>query len=133
MCVCVCVCVCVCACVSVRVCLSVYMYVLLRSVLTSTVRAIGNEFSPLTGPPISSQFTSQVRPYPTTLQGEKLFLFYYPGQKNRYSRDIHEIDQRCDHVISCDINFDLQRELATRSAAGHVNVESKLDITRSHC
>ena len=31
---------------------------------------------------------------------------YYPGQKNRYSRDIHEIDLQCDHVISCDIYFD---------------------------
>ena len=39
---------------------------------------------------------------------------YYPGQKNRYSRDIHERDRQCDHVISCDIDFDLQRELATR-------------------
>ena len=35
-----------------------------------------------------------------------LFLIYYPGQKNRYSRDIHEIDLQCDHVISCDIYFD---------------------------
>ena len=25
---------------------------------------------------------------------------YYPGQKNRYTRDIHEADQQCDHVIS---------------------------------
>ena len=41
--------------------------------------------------------------------------FYYPGQKNRYSRDIHEIDLQCDHVISRDIDFDLQCELATRS------------------
>ena len=55
------------------------------------------------------------------------------GQKNRYSRDIHEIDPQCDHVISCDIDFDLQSELATRSAAGRVDVEAKLDITRSHC
>ena len=39
---------------------------------------------------------------------------HYPGQKNRYSRDIHEIDLQCDHEISCDIDFDLQRELATR-------------------
>ena len=39
----------------------------------------------------------------------------YPGQKNRFSRDIHEIDPQCDHVISRDIDFDLQRELAPRS------------------
>ena len=38
-----------------------------------------------------------------------------PWQKNRYSRDIHEIDRQCDHVISHDIDFDLQPELATRS------------------
>ena len=42
-------------------------------------------------------------------------MYNYPGQKNRYSRDIHEIDPQCDHVISRDIDFDLQRELATRS------------------
>ena len=36
------------------------------------------------------------------------------AKKNRYSRDIHEIDLQCDHLISCDIDFDLQRELATR-------------------
>ena len=40
---------------------------------------------------------------------------YYPGQKNRYSRNTHEIDPHYDHVISRDIDFDLQRELATRS------------------
>ena len=45
----------------------------------------------------------------------ELEALYYPGQKNRYSRDIHEIDPQCDHVISRDIDFDLQRELATRS------------------
>ena len=38
-----------------------------------------------------------------------------PWPKNRYSRDIHKIDPQCDHVISRDIDFDLQRELATRS------------------
>ena len=43
---------------------------------------------------------------------------YYPGQKNRYSRDIHEIDPQCDHVISCDIDFNLQRKLATRRYRG---------------
>ena len=49
-------------------------------------------------------------------------LYYYPGQKNRYSRDIHEIDPHCNHVISCEIDFNLQRELATRKAAGRVDV-----------
>ena len=59
-------------------------------------------------------------------------LTYYPGQKNRYSRDIHEIDPHCNHVISCEIDFNLQRELATRRAAGRVDVEVKLDIARFH-
>ena len=56
---------------------------------------------------------------------------YYPGQKNRYSRDIHEIDPQCDPVISRDIDFDLQvqRELVTRSCRGMpLDVEPKLDI-----
>ena len=34
--------------------------------------------------------------------------------------NIHEIDPQCDHVISCDIDFDLQCELATRSAVPRV-------------
>ena len=62
----------------------------------------------------------------------KSFFMYYPGQKNRYSRDIHEIDPHCNHVISCEIDFNLQRELATRRAAGRVDVEPKLDIARFH-
>ena len=34
---------------------------------------------------------------------------YYPGQKNRYSREIHEVDLQVDHVISSDIErqFDI--------------------------
>ena len=39
-------------------------------------------------------------------------------KKNRYSRDIHEIDPQCDHVISFNIDLDLQRELATRRGHG---------------
>ena len=47
---------------------------------------------------------------------------YYPGQKNRNSRDIHEIDPQCDHVISCDIDFDLSRDLRRAdSTAGRVD------------
>ena len=30
---------------------------------------------------------------------------YYPGQKNRYSREIHEADLQFDHVILCDIEL----------------------------
>ena len=43
-----------------------------------------------------------------------------------------EIDPHCNHVISCEIDFNLQCELATRRAAGRVDVESKLDIARFH-
>ena len=45
---------------------------------------------------------------------------YYPGQKNRYSRKIHEVDLDFDHVISCDIElrFDID---ATR---GYLRVAS---------
>ena len=34
---------------------------------------------------------------------------YYPGQKNRYSWEIHEVDLQLDHVISCDVErrFDI--------------------------
>ena len=54
---------------------------------------------------------------------------YYPGQKNRCSRDIHEIDPQCNHVISGNIDFDLQHD---SQRAGRVDVEPKLDIARYH-
>ena len=58
----------------------------------------------------------------TVLRLSKVFTFLpectVPWLKNHYSRDIHEIDPQCDHVISCDIEFDLQRELATRRYRG---------------
>ena len=38
----------------------------------------------------------------------------WPKSRFMYSRDIHEIDPQCDHVISCDIHFDLHREVAMR-------------------
>ena len=60
---------------------------------------------------------------------------YYPGQKNRYSRDIHEIDPQCDHAISCGIDFD-QCNASSRCAdlepAGHVDVVLELDFARYH-
>ena len=37
--------------------------------------------------------------FPPALESNKTSN-YYPGQKNRYSRHIHEIDPQCDHVIS---------------------------------
>ena len=54
---------------------------------------------------------------------------YYPGQKNRYSRDIHEIDQQCDRVIL------MRHRLrsATQTPNAHKPwVASKLDIVRYH-
>ena len=56
----------------------------------------------------------RIRPYSPEMTGEPTTL----AKKNRYRREIHEIDLQCDHVISCDIDFDLQRELATRSCRG---------------
>ena len=32
-------------------------------------------------------------------------LNYYPGQKNCYIREIHEVDLEFNHVISCDIEL----------------------------
>ena len=57
---------------------------------------------------------------------------YYPGQKNRYSWDIHEIDRQCImryHVTSTSIC-----NLSSRRAdtASRVDVESKLDLARYH-
>ena len=57
---------------------------------------------------------------------------YYFCQKNRYSRDIHEIDPPCNHVKSCDIDFGLRRVFATRSLTSRVDVEPKLDIAQYH-
>ena len=63
--------------------------------------------------------------------------FYYPGQKNRYSRDIHKIDPQFDHVIWCDVDFDLQRELATRRGLRVASMSNRSsishDITWSNC
>ena len=59
-------------------------------------------------------------------------MFYYPGKKSRYSRDIHEIDPQCNHVISGDIDFVLQRDLRRAGTAGCVDVEPKLDIAQHH-
>ena len=47
----------------------------------------------------------------------------YPGQRHRYSRDIHEVDLQFDHVMLCDNDFDLQREPVTRK---------KEPVTRKH-
>ena len=57
---------------------------------------------------------------------------YYPGQKNCYSRDIHEIDRQCDHLISCDIDLICNASSRRTEAASRVDVEAKLDIARYH-
>ena len=62
----------------------------------------------------------------------KRFSYTTLAKKIVYSRDIHEVFPQCDHVISCDIDFNLQRELTTRRVAGRVDVEPKLDIARFH-
>ena len=54
--------------------------------------------------------------------------YYYPGQKNRYSREIHEVDLQFDHVISCDIErrFDID---ATRGiCASRVALQIEVDV-----
>ena len=61
-----------------------------------------------------------------------LFVYYYPGQKNRYSREIHEVDLQFDHVISCDIElrFDIEWHAAAaarRELALHLQIE--VDVT----
>ena len=55
---------------------------------------------------------------------------YHPGQKNRHSRDIHEIDPLCDHVISCDIDFDLQRAFAMRRYRGSRRCRTEVSEVR---
>ena len=54
------------------------------------------------------------------------------AKKSGYSRNIHEIDPLCNHVKSCDIDFDLRHEFATRRLASRVDVEPKLDIVQDH-
>ena len=54
-------------------------------------------------------------------------------KKNRCSPDIHEIDPQCDHVISCNIDFNICNASSRRTdTMGRVDVEPKLDITRYH-
>ena len=62
-------------------------------------------------------------------------LLYYPGQKNRYSREIHEVDRRSDHVISCDIKLRFDSDLATRLAVAarrELALQIEVDVARYH-
>ena len=60
------------------------------------------------------------------------FLSYYPGQKNRYSREIHEVDRRSDHVISCDIELRFDSDATRGSCASRARVADRLDVARYH-
>ena len=57
-------------------------------------------------------------------------LCYYPGQKNRYSREIHEADLQFDHVISCDIElwFDIDATRVLCASRAHVADRSRCGI-----
>ena len=50
---------------------------------------------------------------------------YYPGQKNRYSREIHEVDRRSDHVISCDIELRFDSDATRGSCASRARVADR--------
>ena len=54
--------------------------------------------------------------------------FYYPGQKNRYSREIHEVDRRSDPVISCDIELRFDSDATCGSCASRAR-----NADRSRC
>ena len=64
---------------------------------------------------------------PTTRQEYDNPIFYYPGQKNRYSREIHEVDLQIDHVISCDIElrFDIDATRGTCASRARVAYRSR--------
>ena len=68
----------------------------------------------------------------TTHCGLSRCLNYYPGQKNRYSRDIHEIDPQCDLEISWGIESICNASSRRADTASRVDVEVQPDITRYH-
>ena len=51
--------------------------------------------------------------------------FYYPGQKNRYSREIHEVDRRSDLVISCDIELRFDSDATRGSCPSRTHVADR--------
>ena len=52
-------------------------------------------------------------------------LSYYPGQKNRYSREIYEVDRRSDHVISCDIELRFDSDATRGSCVSRAGVADR--------
>ena len=57
---------------------------------------------------------------------------YYPGQKNRYSREIHEVDLQFDHVISCDIELRFDINATRGSCASRVALQIEVNVARYH-
>ena len=73
---------------------------------------------------------------PAKYSGFTVLLFcvsYYPGQKNRFGREIHEVDRRYDHVISCDIELRFDSD-ATRAVAGgrKLALQIEVDVASYH-
>ena len=50
---------------------------------------------------------------------------YYPGQKNRYRREIHEVDLQFDHVILCDIELRVRHRRDSRGCASRPRVADR--------
>ena len=55
-------------------------------------------------------------------------MSYYPGQKNRYSREIHEVDLQFDHVISCDIERRFDIDATCGICASRVVLQIEVDV-----
>ena len=55
--------------------------------------------------------------------------FYYPGQNDRYSREIHEVDLQFDHVIS---SFGSTLTLPTVSERHQLALQSEVDVAWYH-
>ena len=53
---------------------------------------------------------------------------YYPGQRNRFSREIHEVDLQFDHVVSCDTELRLDIDATRGICASRARV-----VDRSRC
>ena len=65
------------------------------------------------------------------LQQKAVKSMYYPSQKNRYSREIHEVDLQFDHVISCDIELRFDIEWHAAAAARHelaLHLQIEVDV-----
>ena len=52
-------------------------------------------------------------------------LLLLPWPKNRYSREIHEVDRRSDHVISCNIELRFDSDATCGSCASRARVADR--------